>query len=100
MKATSKMLARARYENEIAMADAASSEEEELQVWDSVPQNDEDDVMEVEPPKEPITKEKQKVRKEDVPLAAREDAPGWTKRRRPAVDPFAGEPFLSSEIYE
>jgi hypothetical protein len=85
------MRERAKYERELAMADSGSDEEEVLEVWDSVPQGDEDEVMTGEPPEGPKAKGKQKASNDDSLASATKDTDvGWAKRKRPPIDPFAG----------
>ncbi|KAF8079087.1 hypothetical protein FPV67DRAFT_1663741 [Lyophyllum atratum] len=83
-KITSKMLERQLYEKKLKEQDARESEEEELEVFDGA-ENDME--VDISAPKSKKAEGKAK----EVPLAS--DAPtskGNNKRRRPAIDPFAG----------
>ncbi|KAG6813979.1 hypothetical protein H0H92_004472 [Tricholoma furcatifolium] len=78
-KITSKMLERQLYEKKLKEQDARDSEEEELEVFD------EDASMDVEPEK------KSKGKAKEVPPPDNETRLKGNKRRRPAIDPFAGD---------
>jgi exosome complex protein LRP1 len=103
IKVTSKMLARAQYEKDIAMADAENEDEDEcLEVWDSEPKDDSEDAGIEGPLKDSKEKGKQKAKDGNIlePPRDLEGTMGWAKRRRPPIDPFAGTPLLLIENFK
>ncbi|KAI0334338.1 hypothetical protein GY45DRAFT_1269944 [Cubamyces sp. BRFM 1775] len=82
VKVTSKMRARAEYEKQLA-AQGSDEEEEELEVF-----GEDEGVDDSEEPETRSSKDKGKGRAVEEVSAA--DASSGKKRRRPAVDPFAG----------
>ncbi|KAG5643137.1 hypothetical protein DXG03_001527 [Asterophora parasitica] len=87
-KITSKMLERQLYEKKLKEQDAQDSEEVELEVFDG---EEEEDKMDVDTPTSRSSK-KGKGKAKDVPPAQDQatNSKADTKRRRPAIDPFAG----------
>jgi exosome complex protein LRP1 len=73
------MVERAEYDK--TLKELGSEEEEDLEVFGDVEDEDVDVTEE-----RPITKGKEMPGK-------RRDAPSGIKRRRPVMDPFAGQPF-------
>lgn len=89
VKVTEKMAARAQYEKELK--ELGSEEEDDLEVIDDA----EEDSSPLTP--SAVDKGKGKARAEDI-LADVAQAVAGQKRRRPAVDPFAGE-CIASQPY-
>ncbi|PPQ77038.1 hypothetical protein CVT25_014855 [Psilocybe cyanescens] len=89
VKMTSKMLERAAYEKELKSRDAEADEEEDLEVFDDNENND-DISMDVDA--QPTqSSAKGKGKEKDVPPSSAGSASNNTnKRRRPAIDHFAG----------
>jgi exosome complex protein LRP1 len=84
VKVTSKMLERQRYEQELKEQDDAQNEEEELAVF-----GDDDMSMDMD-------SSASKGKGKQVLSATQEPIPEPSnKRRRPAVDPFAGKDFIT-----
>jgi len=82
------MLERQLYEKKLKEQDARESEEEELEVFDGAEDN-----MEVDTSAPKSKKAKGKAK--EVPLAGNvPTSKDNNKRRRPAIDPFAGEVLL------
>jgi exosome complex protein LRP1 len=79
------MVERAEYDK--ALKEIGSEEEEDLEVFGDVEDEDVDVAEE-----HAITKGKEMPGK-------RRDAPSGTKRRRPIMDPFAGQPFQLVSIF-
>jgi exosome complex protein LRP1 len=79
------MVERENYQNE--MKDLASDEEDTLDVFDDVPEEEQDEDEPVI--QKPKGKGKQSVYTGDGTIS--DDTQAGTKRRRPAIDPFAGD---------
>jgi len=98
IRVTSKMLERAQYDKELN--EMGSEEEEDLKTFDEVPDgdqnvgesNDEAGIAEALRP----SKWKGKQKADD---AVSDDLPAGAKRRRPRVDPFAGESFCRFSMF-
>lgn len=87
------MVERAQYEKELK--DVGSEEEEDLQMFDEVPEEDQDEDEsedgEIRVVEKQSSKSKGKQKAVDLDDAMDEDSPVGTKRRRPRMDPFAGK---------
>lgn len=81
------MLERQQYEKELKEQEQADSEEEELAVFG-------DDDMGMEMDSSVLTSASKGKRKEVLPDAQEPSSQLSSKRRRPAVDPFAGIAYL------
>jgi len=90
VRVTSKMIARAQYEKELK--DTSSGEEEDLKMFDDVPEGDQnekesDDEAEAAEEVEP-SRWKGKQKANDANDAFDDDPRAGAKRRRPRMDPF------------